>query len=562
MTISAEPSRRPRQHCAWSVPYLLVSLIPRIVRLPVPFERDEGAYAYVASVIDAGGLPYRDAFDHRPPGIYYLYYFAFRLFGWAVFAPRLMALLFVAAACLLAFRFVQRVTESARIAILSMALLGLATASPAYWGFGANSEIFLLPFLIAALLFQADDRPSGANHFKAGLAYGVAFLLKQVVAPIALASFVYAVVKEARRPGGRSIRVAAAFLPGCALPFLAVTVWFAFRGALEPYWTGVFTYNQGYVTALPFKEGLRSLLRSAMSILALDPCTWVAGGMGIVGFFCRPARVRSRWLVAAALAGSLAGTATGGRFFPHYYLLMLPYVVVAAGVGAANLRTPAFPQYGKRMLGAVLAGSILIAARFLPMSGDALLKMTYGSDIFSRSVTVASFVRSKAAEGTKAYLVGSEPQIHFYASLLAPTRFFWLYPLVEPSPRLEEFRRELLSSLEANPPEYVVLVNLVESNGMPPEAALEAIRIVAQHYPAPVNASDPFLRRLFGMLRSYEAVGVSFEGSAELATDGRALSVESLVNPGSMIICRRTSIYHDWRSQKPTPEAGSEHGDP
>ena len=38
-----------------------------------PVSNDAGAYLAVADAILAGKLPYRDLFDHKPPGIYYLF---------------------------------------------------------------------------------------------------------------------------------------------------------------------------------------------------------------------------------------------------------------------------------------------------------------------------------------------------------------------------------------------------------------------------------------------------------------------------------------------------------
>src|SRR3989304_6048980 len=41
--------------------------------LDLPLDRDEGAYAYIGSKLIHGTVPYRDAFDHKPPGVYFFY---------------------------------------------------------------------------------------------------------------------------------------------------------------------------------------------------------------------------------------------------------------------------------------------------------------------------------------------------------------------------------------------------------------------------------------------------------------------------------------------------------
>ncbi len=62
----------------WAVPIFLVlafvaAVLTRMYALHLPLERDEGAYGTVASLWMQGYLPYRDAFDHKPPLIYLLY---------------------------------------------------------------------------------------------------------------------------------------------------------------------------------------------------------------------------------------------------------------------------------------------------------------------------------------------------------------------------------------------------------------------------------------------------------------------------------------------------------
>src|SRR5262252_10503852 len=46
-----------------------------------PLGHDHGVHAYVGREWLHGGLPYRDAFDHKPPGIFALHAFAMALFG-------------------------------------------------------------------------------------------------------------------------------------------------------------------------------------------------------------------------------------------------------------------------------------------------------------------------------------------------------------------------------------------------------------------------------------------------------------------------------------------------
>jgi hypothetical protein len=55
---------------------LALACVLFVVRLPSlaqPMGADQGLYAYVGESIRAGGLPYRDAWDQKPPAIHLTY---------------------------------------------------------------------------------------------------------------------------------------------------------------------------------------------------------------------------------------------------------------------------------------------------------------------------------------------------------------------------------------------------------------------------------------------------------------------------------------------------------
>ncbi|HPB96989.1 MAG TPA: hypothetical protein PKW66_13815, partial [Polyangiaceae bacterium] len=60
------------------------------------YGRDQGIYAVVADTVLRGGMPYRDAWDFKPPGIFFVYIIAHLLFGsneWSIRAVEVMAFL-------------------------------------------------------------------------------------------------------------------------------------------------------------------------------------------------------------------------------------------------------------------------------------------------------------------------------------------------------------------------------------------------------------------------------------------------------------------------------------
>ncbi|MBN1569533.1 MAG: hypothetical protein JXA73_16940 [Acidobacteria bacterium] len=63
----------------------LILLFGFFLRIPYFFHTmqdiDEGSHAAIATALLNGGLPYIDAVDNKPPGIFYVYLVTFFLFG-------------------------------------------------------------------------------------------------------------------------------------------------------------------------------------------------------------------------------------------------------------------------------------------------------------------------------------------------------------------------------------------------------------------------------------------------------------------------------------------------
>src|SRR5262249_55634973 len=121
---------------------LIVTAI-RAPLLPIPLERDEGEYAYIAWRLRHDELPYRDWVDQKPPAIFYVYRFALSLPLKPICAIHLVGLLFSAASVCALFGLGLRFVEPFW-AWVSAALFALLCVDPLVQGTAANTELFML----------------------------------------------------------------------------------------------------------------------------------------------------------------------------------------------------------------------------------------------------------------------------------------------------------------------------------------------------------------------------------------------------------------------------------
>ena len=197
----------------------------------------------------------------------------------------------------------------------------------------------------------------------------------------------------------------------------AVTAWLWSAGALAGYWDEVWRWGRLYAGTTfvdaPVKNGLLRTLNwaafhAAIVIAAVGQASWpVPAG-------------RRRWLVW--LLVSLAGVAAGFRFFPRYYLQILPVVVLLAARGFAGMR-------GRRRV--IVAALLLIPlARFAPTYFQAARDAGWRDTAMDRdSRAAARMVTAAAKPGDTLFVWGFRPEIYVYSHLPAATRFLDSQPL-------------------------------------------------------------------------------------------------------------------------------------
>src|SRR5262249_15127990 len=87
----------------------------------------------------------------------------------------------------------------------------------------------------------------------------------------------------------------------------------------------------------------------------------------------------------------------------------------------------------------------------------------YGNTLFSRTADAGDFIRANANSGDTIAVLGSEPEIYFYARRHSATGFIYMYPLMESHVYAGKMQDDMIREIEAANPEFVVFVTVRES---------------------------------------------------------------------------------------------------
>ena len=454
---------------AWAA-IVIVYVLLRLPGIGVPLDRDEGAFGYMGQLINHGGLPYRDGLDHKPPVAFYINALALHLVPATAQGVHSFLLVynFLTLICLF---YISKLYFESRSAGLWCALAyAVFSASPAIQGFTASTEMWsLLPVSFSLLLALLGVKKHGgvkngrALMFASGVAGAIACWTKQTAVTSVL--FVLVVVStDLLWSGSRTIRerVSAFFywIAGAGVLSAGIAIYFFEHGIFSEFIYWCFVYDLSY-TAAGSTAGNLSEFVVRLAELGQGDFAVLAIGLGAaISSIVR--RKKEGYFAALFLALSFLGTVPGYAY-RHYFAQLAPAVALGSGYGLWILIDKV--RQDLRTLAGIGAGLAIIAVPvfandhyFLERDPNAISRIYYGPNPFPESRELAAFVSSETAPDDPILIVGSEPQILFYAQRRSSSLFLMIYPLLNTHSRYKEFQRTMLEDIRKSPPKCIIAV--------------------------------------------------------------------------------------------------------
>jgi 4-amino-4-deoxy-L-arabinose transferase-like glycosyltransferase len=471
---------------------ILLFAFVRVRLADVPLERDEGEYAYAGQLILQGVPPYVQAYNMKFPGTYYAYALIMALFGQTPSGIHLGLLLVNAATTLLVFSIGRRLSGDLAGAIAAAAF-GLLSIDRWVMGVFAHATHFvLLPALAGLYLLLPGRGPRRAwRLLLAGALLGVAVLMKQhAVFYLPLGALLLlargdgpppASEGRARRPAALSFSAAslrgavpavALLAAGALVPFALLCALFLWQGVLGAFWFWTFQYAKEYVSEVPLSGAPEALVLSLNQVLRASSPLWLLGGAGLIALFAARRSPPERLFVTGLLAASLLAVCPGWYFRMHYFILVLPAIALLVGIAfdaLGGLLGRALPGIGARL--AAAAAFAAVAALLLYLQRDFLFTMTprelsrtrYGSNPFIEAVEVGREIAKRTAPGDRIAVLGSEPEIYFYANRRSATGYIYTYPLMESQKYAARMQDEMRREIEKAHPKFLVFAKITAS---------------------------------------------------------------------------------------------------
>jgi hypothetical protein len=473
---TAAAVRQSRLVCLWPWLVILAVLLfagfVRVRLLTMPLERDEGEYAYAGQLILQGVPPYQLAYNMKLPGTYLAYALGMAVFGQTIAGVHLTLLLVNSLTIIFVFLLGRKLfgTVAGVVAGASYAVMAL---SPAVGGLSAHANQFVVLFAVPGiqLLIEAVETGGRKTFLWSGLLLGLAFLMKQQGLCFVLFGLVFLTGSAVRNREFRSRSFAVrmlAFGTGLVLPYGLTCLWLAAAGVFGRFWFWTVIYAQAYASEVSVKTGIQACLSGHLQQTRdLSIGFWALALAGLPAAwrqrtFRRPLRFTVMfWLF------SFLGTAAGFHFRGHYFILLLPAFALLVGMAVAAWQSwwrPAWLAGVFKSLPVIafgLAASWMIyyqARPFFQWPAGQVCRKLYPRNPFDEAVVVADWLRENSAGDARVAVMGSEPEIYFYAQRRSATGYIYTYALMESQPHALDMQREMAREIETNRPEFLVRV--------------------------------------------------------------------------------------------------------
>ncbi len=492
MSDKHQRSREAKQNTAaipnwvvWVTLLIVISFVAfvRIRLINAALERDEGEYAYAGQLMLQGIPPYKLAYNMKLPGTYAAYAVIMAFFGQTIAGIHLGLLLVNATTIALVYLLGRRLfgTIAGLVAAATFALLSL---SPSVLGLAAHATHFVTLFgvLGTLLLLCALEMESKKLLFWSGLCFGLAFVMKQQAIFLDIFGIAAVAWRELKRRPVVVSKLSVSlvlFSSGAFLPFASICLALFAAGVFPKFWFWTFSYARQYVGIVSVETGLGNLWRTALPIFVFAPGLWILAAVGAV-FLVRGGLTRQqRLLPIGFLLATIAVTFPGLYFRPHYFIPALAAAAILTGL-AAKLLVDQLDRFDLNF--SLRAGLLALFAcafvqpvvsnwrLFFRLSPEQAIIKIYNEEPFPESLKIARYIRENSSPSSRVAVLGSEPQVYFYSRRHSATGYIYVYGLTEQHPYALAMQNEMISEIEANNPEFIVMWNTVGSWMAPPDS--------------------------------------------------------------------------------------------
>jgi 4-amino-4-deoxy-L-arabinose transferase-like glycosyltransferase len=429
---------------------------------------DSPVYLYIAQRMLEGEIPYKDLFDHKTPGIYFI-----NLIGLLIhknLGVVIVEVVFIITSVVLSFRILLNLFGL--IPAFFGTLIWLITLIPMLGG-GNFPEDYVLPLQFGAIyLFLLEERlkvKRNLVNLLVGILMGLTFLIKQNMIGVFL---VYFLIKGTQLLIKKDIkelfRLFLFFSLGFFIPIIPVCLYLFLNDALYDAYRDIFVFNVFY-TGKPFTNILNVVYHGVFQLMLFSGITIIAliGWLDLLIISIYKIKIKNIdrlkyffWFSLILLPVEFLLSSTSGRFYFHYYFTWLPVLAIFSGYFIYLIIQIAKKERSFSILSTTkiaFLALVFITSWLIYQAGYTLINIRFDPKKYDLGEQkVAQYLTKKTNPGDYVLVWGARTDINYSSETKSPTKYFYQQPLYMIGFKTPQMYQEFLEEIKKNKPIYIV----------------------------------------------------------------------------------------------------------
>ena len=451
---------------------LLIITKLRFPFLEIPLERDEGAYAYMAQLLLEGVPPYTQAYSLYFPGVFIIYALTFLILGQTIFAIHFCLLVATLITIVIIFLIGKKLFDPLT-GIISGATFGLLGLNPYAQGLFSHGEPFTMLFICSGvyLLLLSIDSEKKILFLWSGLFFGLGLLIKQnifVFIGLPIVYLCWSLLKKPRLKRKFYLDAIFYFTFGYFLPLAVFFIFCLITGSLEQMFFWTFIMPTEMTPPISISRAVYQFKILTLPIIKSSPLFFGVAAIGLLSPLWDKSSRLAVLFIAIFLVFSFFTMSLVFYFRAHYFLCLFPATALLTGVGFYSMNNLIKKISLRRINPIITAVFVFIFFSysifdqrkfFFQTKPETVSRIIYGNNPFPESLVIADYIKEHSSPSDKIAILGSEPQILFYADRVSASKHIFMYYLMGNHLHALSMQKEAMADIELTKPP--ILINVV-----------------------------------------------------------------------------------------------------
>jgi hypothetical protein len=474
-SLDKQPGEEIFLRCWDTLSLFVILLIITKLRFPfleIPLERDEGAYAYMAQLLLEGVPPYTQAYSLYFPGVFIIYALTFLILGQTIFAIHFCLLVATLITIVIIFLIGKKLFDPLT-GIISGATFGLLGLNPYAQGLFSHGEPFTMLFICSGvyLLLLSIDSEKKILFLWSGLFFGLGLLIKQnvfVFIGLPIVYLCWSLLKKPRLKRKFYLDAIFYFTFGYFIPLVVFFIFCLLTGSLEQVFFWTFTMPTEMTPPISISRAVYQFKILTLPIIKSSPLFFGVAAIGLLSPLWDKSSRLAVLFIVIFLVFSFFTMSLVFYFRAHYFLCLFPATALLTGVGFYSINNLIKKISLRRINPIITAVFVFIFFSysifdqrkfFFQTRPETVSRIIYGNNPFPESLVIADYIKEHSSPSDKIAILGSEPQILFYADRVSASKHIFMYYLMGNHLHALSMQKEAMADIELTKPP--ILINVV-----------------------------------------------------------------------------------------------------